>query len=469
MARPAVHDWGEPPPPRTSPLYCRYHGFLIGHGLALAFCDGAAAGYDARRRHLQATLRELDIDAEIPESPADRGTATYASAVGAVLPRLARESRELAEFAVLGGLLARYAIAVASEAVPGAAGPLGVEIERLRSASDLPPIDPLRHGGRGVVDPDCVLAPALTYLAEIVARADTEPDTAIALVPATAPSDADYEGFHRPALEHGGYRALRVWDGLGGAAAADLLLALLGKAGLLWADVSTLDAGVVAAIGAAQALGRPGMIVARADRPAIPPRIGRDAVIRYDPTAADWPEGPALLMAACVAGLTLGAERGDPVRLAPGPVEDAFDDVSRRLGQILLPPDAREAQRRGRRALDAGDLLQAEAAFSEAYRLGLHDDETRLWRGWARLGLGRFEAAADDLVAVLRVVDGDGPAGEWRPIAAYLRAVLREAQGDLRGALHDFELALSLGLSDAEVRDKRDALAARVAVQAAGR
>ena len=54
------------------------------------------------------------------------------------------------------------------------------------------------------------------------------------------------------------------------------------------------------------------------------------------------------------------------------------------------------------------------------------------------------------------------PAGEWRPIAAYLRAVLREAQGDLPGALRDFELAVALGLPDADVRDKRDALAARV-------
>ncbi|MEO5822236.1 MAG: hypothetical protein ABIT71_17155 [Vicinamibacteraceae bacterium] len=39
---------------------------------------------------------------------------------------------------------------------------------------------------------------------------------------------------------------------------------------------------------------------------------------------------------------------------------------------------------------------------------------------------------------------------------------MRESRGDLPGALHDFELAVSLGLGDADVRDKRDALAARV-------
>ena len=55
------------------------------------------------------------------------------------------------------------------------------------------------------------------------------------------------------------------------------------------------------------------------------------------------------------------------------------------------------------------------------------------------------------------------PAGERRPIAAYLRAVLREAEGDPAGALGDFQLAVALGLTDADVRDRRDALAARVA------
>jgi tetratricopeptide (TPR) repeat protein len=195
----------------------------------------------------------------------------------------------------------------------------------------------------------------------------------------------------------------------------------------------------------------------------VPRYVGRDAVLRYDPRAADWPEGPALLMAACLAGVTLAAERGDRVRVVPSSIEDAFDGVSQALGRILIPPEAREAQRRGRRALDAGDLVLAEASFDEACRLGLHDDETRLWRGWARLGLGRFDAATADLDAVLGRDPAAGPPGDWRPIAAYLRAVLREAEGDLAGALRDIELAVALGLTGAEVRDKRAALAARLA------
>ncbi len=57
--------------------------------------------------------------------------------------------------------------------------------------------------------------------------------------------------------------------------------------------------------------------------------------------------------------------------------------------RILLPPEARDAQRRGRRAMDAGDLALAESSFDEAYRLGLTDEETRVWRGWARVGAWR--------------------------------------------------------------------------------
>ncbi len=106
----------------------------------------------------------------------------------------------------------------------------------------------------------------MPYLEAIVARLPIETDTALVLVPVAPAGDEDYAGFHRPALEQCGYRALRVWVGTGGDDAAGLTLALLGKAGLVWADVSELDHDVAVAIGAAQALGKPVVIVAREDR-----------------------------------------------------------------------------------------------------------------------------------------------------------------------------------------------------------
>jgi hypothetical protein len=463
MARPVVHQPGETTSRSPSPLYCRYHGFLIGQALALAFADGAGEdpGYAERRLSLLACLRELGVDMAVPESPARRDGVTHAALLTTILPRLAQRDRELAEFAILGGLLVHYAAATRRDADTAAA--LRLEIERLRGVYDLPSVEGLRHAAvTGPGDLERVQAIGLAYLGDALARLPIEADTALVLLPATPPCAEYYASFHRPALEHCGYRALRVWNG-GGEAAAGLTLGLLAKAGLAWADVSEIDHDVVAAVGAAQALGRPRLVVAREDRAGAASRhIGRDPVVRYDPRAADWPEGPVLLMAACLAGIALAAERGDPLRLTPGTIEHAFDEVSQGLGRILLPPEAREAQRRGRRAMDAGDLALAAASFDEAYRLGLHDDETRLWRGWARLGLGRFAEASADLDAVVGVDPHARPIGEWRPIAAYLRAVLREAQGDLAGALHDFELAVALGLSDAEVRGKRDALAARL-------
>lgn len=461
-----LHIGFAPAPPavvRTSPLTSRYNGFLFGQCLALAFAECGRVRYAQRRAGLQAFLRDVDVDVSIPAAPSDRGGVTHSGLLSAILPRLAARSRELAEFAILGGLLVHYGLLAPRDAVTAAA--MLVEIERLRAAYDLPPIDPPRLVvPAGERDPDRVLAPSLAYLRAIVDRLPVEDDTALVIMPSAEPYASYDSAFYRPALEQGGYRVLRAWAGLESQDHADLQLAIIGRAGLFWADVSELDLLVGYTIGAAHALGKRGMIVGREDRAAaLPATIGPDAVVRYDPHAPDWPHGAVLLMAACLAAIKLAGERGDRLRLPPGPIEGVFDEVSQALGSVLLPPAAREAQRRGRRAMDAGDLALAEASFDEACRLGLDDDETRLWRGWARVGLGRLEDAAADFAAVLGGDPTADPVGEWRPIAAYLRAVLREAQGDLPGALHDFELALALGLADPEVREKRDAVAARVA------
>ena len=111
MARPVVHDSGDSPSvARTSPLYCRYNGFLFGQFLSLAFAECGAPRYGDRRTRLLEFLREVDVDVAIPESPRDRGGVTYAAVLSAILPRLAQHSRELAEFAILGGLLPHYAV-----------------------------------------------------------------------------------------------------------------------------------------------------------------------------------------------------------------------------------------------------------------------------------------------------------------------------------------------------------------------
>jgi tetratricopeptide (TPR) repeat protein len=443
---------------RTSPLWCRVNGVLLGQLLALAHTDCGRARYEPRRVRVEAVLRELDVDVAVPATADEAAAGSHAALLARLVPRLALRSRELAEFTILGGLLTHYTLAAQRGA--GAAAALLTEIERLRAAWDLPPLDPRRLSAAG--DADRLLAPGLAYLRDIVTRLPVEEDTALVIAPLSAAGEEVYAGFARPSLEHCGYRVLRVWASIPVEEYADLQLAIVGRCGLVWADVSELDHEVLHRIGAAHALGRTTVIVARADRAGVvPDTIGHDAVVRYDPADPDWPGGSVLLMAACLAAIRLAAERGDRLRVTPDSIAGVFDEVSQALGRVLVPPEARDAQRRGRRAMDAGDLVLAESCFDQACRLGLNDDETRLWRGWARVGLGRLDAAAADLDAVLAWEPAGGPPSEWRPIAAYLRGVLREARGDHAGAIADLDLALSLGLADPEVREKRDALAAR--------
>jgi tetratricopeptide (TPR) repeat protein len=449
---------------RTSPLYCRYNGFLLGQALWLT-CAARPVDRGVARTRITDVLRELDLDAAWPEWPGDAGSS-HARLLAWLLPHLVVRSRELAEFTVLGGLITRYGRLGPHDI--GAAAAILAEIERLRATYDLPPLDAATlRVPPGVEDAERLAAPGLAYLRDILLVLPIEDDTAFVSTPDDAAYWASFAAFARPALEQCGYRALREWSGLTCQAHADVVLAAIARCGLVWADVSEGLQHVSYDIGAAHALGTLTAIVVREDRVAsVPASIGRDAVVRYDPDEADWPTGPALLMAACLAARKLAADRGERLRVRATSIAGVFDEVSQALRRILLPPEALAAHRRGRRALDAGDLESAEAGFDEACRLGLNDEETRLWRGWTRLGLGRFEEAATDLDAVIGADPFAVPVGEWRPIAAYVRAVLREAEGDLPAALADVDLAMALGLGDADVRSRRDTLARQLGAPA---
>lgn len=102
-------------------------------------------------------------------------------------------------------------------------------------------------------------------------------------------------------------------------------------------------------IGAAHALDKLSMLVVREDlADAIPANIGHDAIVKYSPDADDWPEGTVLLMAALISCLKVAAERGERLRVGSEGVEDALRHVGDMLKEVLVPPEAREAARRGR-------------------------------------------------------------------------------------------------------------------------
>ena len=77
MGRAVVQDPGDPPQvARTSPLYCRYNGFLAGQFLSLAFAGCGGPRHGDRRARLLEFLREIDVDAAIPSSATIRATRT---------------------------------------------------------------------------------------------------------------------------------------------------------------------------------------------------------------------------------------------------------------------------------------------------------------------------------------------------------------------------------------------------------
>jgi hypothetical protein len=96
---------------RTSPLWCRVNGVLLGQLLALAHTDWGRPRYEARRLRVEAFLRELEVDVTLPATPDEAAARSHAALLARLVPRLAARSRELAEFTILGGLLTHYALA----------------------------------------------------------------------------------------------------------------------------------------------------------------------------------------------------------------------------------------------------------------------------------------------------------------------------------------------------------------------
>jgi tetratricopeptide (TPR) repeat protein len=301
-----------------------------------------------------------------------------------------------------------------------------------------------------------------------------EPETAFVIMSFSAPYAEYFSTFYRPALENAGMRAFRAWGGLGSEDYGVLLLALIAKSGMVWADVSEPNANVFYEIGAAHAFGKVSMLVVREDRSdTAPANIGHDAVARYSDTDDGWPETSVLAMGTWILALRAAAEAGERLRVTPDAFSTAIDDMGRRLTAILTPPEAQDAADDGHEKLAAGDASGAALAFDEAIALGLSDGPTLLGRGMSRLALERYAAAEEDLGTALA---DPGAAAELRRLAAQFRGVARELTDNLSGALADYELAAELGstspdvfLGSARIRVSRgETDAARAAISRAG-
>ena len=238
------------------------------------------------------------------------------------------------------------------------------------------------------VELDDILSPALSFLTKAIDLVKVEEDTAFVIMPFRPPFSSYFATFYRPSLEEAGYRAFRAWGGLSDEDYADLLLRLIAKSGMVWADVSELNYNVLYEIGAAHALGKISILVVREeDENKIPANIGHDAISRYSPSAEDWPEGAILEKSTVIALMRDAAERGQRLRVSPGMVEASIKEIGDQLFRVIIPKEARDAAEAGQSAMANHEYEKAERSFSDAIELGLNDEATKYWLGLAREAL----------------------------------------------------------------------------------
>ena len=115
-------------------------------------------------------------------------------------------------------------------------------------------------------------------------------------------------------------------------------------------------------IGAAHALGKLSVIVARKDLAgAIPPNIGHDAVLPYANYEAGWPDLTVSAMAALIAMLTSAARRGERLRISSDTLTTTIAEAGRTLMSALVPLQAREAMNDGSEKFKNEDYQGARA------------------------------------------------------------------------------------------------------------
>ncbi len=433
---------------RLSPLYSLYNGFMLGQFMAVSFAAYARAGYAERRMRMQEFLDEIDAVVTLPEHPPTFGGDEYHALVADVMRAVAFESQELAELALLGLQLVIYGHLAATG--DEATEVIAAEVERLRQrhglpAPDLPSFVPELQPD-GSVRIDELLSSALVYLSQAVSTLEMEPDTAFVIMPFVPPYAGYFATFYRPSLEAAGCRAFRAWGGLSNEDYCDLLLALIGRCGLVWADVSDRNPNVFYETGAAHAMGKVAvLLVHEAQVAQVPANIGHDAVMRYDPAEPDWPQRTIQVLALTVAALRLAAETGRRVRINRDGLAATLETVSKRLRGIVIPPEADDALQQGRDALRAGDSELARQLLDRAIALGSNDSDSFALRAMARFALDDAEGTIADLHEALE--RNESPAsGLYR-----LRGLARNQLDENIGAEADFSRVLAHDPTDADV------------------
>jgi hypothetical protein len=301
---------------RTSPLYCRANGFMLGAFLALARYAFARPLYRVHRARIQEFMAELDMPVQLPDSHRDYGRAADRVLQEYVLI-CRHQAAELGDFVLLGAMVVidgttRLAGAVESDDLRdeacailerhglAASGRYDRYLARIRLASE-------EHPGVRV---DSVLSPALELLVDCIEPLPVDPQTCFVAMPFRGAFAGHFGAFYRPLAEELQAAALRMWGGLSGEAYVDLMLAIIRRSGRVIADLTGANPNVLYEFGVARGLAKPVVVLCqRKSAPELPANIVSDQLLLlYSPREKGWPQASILRCALQSRLIELGTE-----------------------------------------------------------------------------------------------------------------------------------------------------------------
>lgn len=302
---------------RTSPLYCRANGFMLGSFLALARHRFARPLYRVHRARVEEFMAELDVPVRLPPTHRD-----YDRAADRVLQEhvliCRNQAVELGDFVLLGAMavidgttrlagafesddLRHEACAILERHGLLASGLYDRYLARVRLASEEQP----------GVRVDSVLSPALALLLDCLEPLPADPQSCFVAMPFRGAFAGYFGRFYRPLAEELDAAALRMWGGLSGEAYVDLMLAIIRRSGRVIADLSGANPNVVYEFGVARGLGKPVTVLCqRSSAARLPANIVSDhLLLLYSPREKGWPEATVLRCALQTRLIDLGVEQ----------------------------------------------------------------------------------------------------------------------------------------------------------------
>ncbi len=320
--------------PRSS-LYDRSNGFTLGCFLTLIRFKFARPLFHVHRARIAEFIDEEQLAISLPASHAAYAAVADSTLQDVVLACRTR-SRELADFALLGGLATidatlRLSDAPVIEDLRTQAIDIlarhGLDGERLYArylAYVRKTADEARESGQTDIQIDMFLTPAMDLLTGALEPLEADHAMCFVAMPFRRPYATYFTRFYRPLAGAMECRAFRMWGGLSGEAYVELMLTIMRRCRVVVADLSEVNGNVLYEFGVARGFDK--RVVPLCQRrfvEALPSNIASDQLLQvYSPREKEWPDLVAYRCAAQVALIDLSLELAEKslagARWSPG-------------------------------------------------------------------------------------------------------------------------------------------------------